>query len=154
MELTILLGLMIVGVIFLVVELFLMPGIGLAGLASIACMGTAVYYAYLNFGTAMAAILLGISILLFVFATYFFLRRKTLDRLALHTQLKGKVANQAENISVGDIGKSVTRLAEVGKAEFDNKVIEVRSIEGFIDQNTPVKVRRITGTQVLVESIK
>lgn len=154
MELTILLTLMIVGVIFLVVELFLMPGIGLAGLASIACMGTAVYYAYLNFGTTVAAILLGISILLFVFSTYFFLRKKTLDRIALHTQLKGQVTNQAENITVGDIGQTVTRLAEIGKAEFNNKVIEVRSIEGFINQNTPIKVKRITGTQVLVESIK
>ena len=154
MELTILLILMIVGVLLLVIELFLLPGISFAGLASIACMGTAVYYAYLHFGTAIAAILLGISIFLFVLATYLFLRRKTLDRMALHSQVKGKVPNQAENITVGEIGKTVTRLAEVGKAEFNDKVIEVRSIEGFINPNTPIRVKRITGTQVLVEAIK
>ena len=154
MELTILLVLMIAGVLLLVVELFLLPGISVAGLASLVCMGSAIYYAYLHFGPAMAAIILGISIIAFVFASYLFLRRKTLNRLALHHQIKSRVPSQAAQIALGDIGKTVTRLAEVDKAEFNDQVIEVRSIEGFINPNTPVKVRRITGTEVLVESIK
>lgn len=154
MELTILIVLMIVGVLLLVVELFLLPGTSIAGLASIACIGSAIYYAYLNFGTTIGTIILILSIALFCFSTYYFLRHKTLNRVALHQQIKSQVPDQSAMIAIGDVGKTVTRLAEIGKAEFNNQVIEVRSIEGFINQDTPVKVKRITGTQVLVEPLK
>ena len=57
------------------------------------------------------------------------MRSKMLDKLALKKDIDAKVDRSAEDsVKVGDTGISTTRLAQIGYAEINEKIVEVKSI--------------------------
>ena len=59
-----------------------------------------------------------------------------------------------ESIKVGDTGISTTRLAQIGSAEINGKIVEVKSIDGFLNEKTPIIVSRITNGTIMVKKHK
>ena len=53
----------------------------------------------------------------------------------------------------GDEGIALTRLALIGNAEFNGRIIEVRSSGDFIEQKSKIRVERILDGVVLVEKV-
>lgn len=152
METLIIITLIVAGLILLLVEVFLIPGISIAGIASCCCFIYAVYYAFSAIGTAAGIITIVASAIGTTIATIWFMKSKTVDKLSLHktidykpTPLNGLV------LKVGDIGITTTRLTLIGNAEFKGHIIEVQSADGFIDEKTPVKVYRIADQIVYVK---
>ena len=83
------------------------------------------------------------------------MRSKMLDKLALKKDIDSKVDRSAEqSVKVGDTGISTTRLAQIGYAEINNKIVEVKSMDGFLDEKTPIIVNRISNGTIMVERQK
>lgn len=155
MDILIIIALIAVAVILFLVELFLIPGISIAGFAAIVSLAYAIYYAFAYMGTTVGFITLIISILMGIGSLILFMRSKTLDRIALKKDITSKVNKHAEHsLQVGDKGVSITRLALIGNAEINGKIVEVKSVDGFLDEKTPVIVTRIFDGVVLVEKDK
>ena len=57
----------------------------------------------------------------------------------------------AEKIHVGDIGKSLGRLAPTGKVKVNGEVVEAQSTGSFIDHNTEIKVIKVLTNKIIVE---
>ncbi len=152
MDILIISVLIIVAVILFLVELFVIPGISLAGISGLVCILYANYYAFANLGTAGGFVTLGVSALACIGALIWFMRSKMLDKLALKKNIDSTVDKTAEkSINVGDTGISTTRLAQIGYAEINGKIVEVKSTDGFLNEKTPIIVRRITDGTILVE---
>lgn len=110
MNIVIVILLVLAGVTFLLTELFLLPGFGIAGVAGLASLGGAVFVAY-TYLTPLypwaGHLTLLASILLTAAAVYWFLHRRFLEKMALDTTIDShvtlakpskKIANlQAEN---------------------------------------------------------
>ena len=143
--------LLIIGLVLFIVEVFLLPGITLAGFISAACLLYAIFHAFFNMGMVAGWITLGIVVLGCVLITCWFMHSKTVDKLSLKKTLDFK-PNPLEglDIKVGDTGIAVTRLALIGNAKFSGQVIEVRSVDGFIDEKSMVCVEKIKDGVVLV----
>ena len=152
MDILIIAVLIIAGVLLFLVELFVIPGISLAGLSAGACILYANYYAFTHLGESGSLITLGISVLACVGSLILFMRSKVLDKLALKKEINSKIDNSASlKIQVGDKGISTTRLAQIGYAEINGHIIEVKSKTGFIDEKTSIVVSRITDGTIMVE---
>ena len=154
MDLFILTLLIIAGFILYIIEVFLIPGFGLTGLAAIGCLLYANYFAFAHLGLTAGIVTLVITLIGGVGITVWFMKSKTLDKVALKKSIDYNT-NPLEglNIKPGDQGKAVTRLALIGNAEIEGHIIEVRSSDGFIDEKTPVCVDRITDGIVYVRKI-
>ena len=151
MDILIITVLIIAAVILFLVELFVIPGISLAGISALACILYANYYAFANLGMAGGFITLGISAVACIGSLIW----KMLDKLALKKDIDSKVDRSAEkSVKVGDTGISTTRLAQIGYAEINGNIVEVRSIDGFLNEKTPIIVSRITDGTILVEKHK
>lgn len=74
----------------ILVELFVIPGISLAGISALACILYANYYAFANLGMAGGFITLGISAVACIGSLIWFMRSKMLDKLALKKILTRK----------------------------------------------------------------
>ena len=75
--------------------------------------------------------------------------------LSVKQNFDSKVDRSAEDsVKVGDIGISTTRLAQIGYAEINGKIVEVKSIDGFLNEKTPIIVSRITDGTIMVEKHK
>ena len=155
MDILVIMLLIITAIILLLVELFLLPGISIAGILAGGCLLYANYYAFAYMGNLTGGITLAISILASIGSLVLFMRSKTLDRLALKKDIDSTLdRSDAAQVKVGDTGITTTRLALIGYADIHGTPIEVKSIGGFLDEKTPVKVVRITDGLILVDELK
>ena len=155
MEIFIISILIIAAIIFMLIELFVIPGISIAGIAAFGCFIYATYYAFANLGLAGGVVTLVISSLLCTASLIWFMKSKTLDKLALKKNITSKVNKGIDKgIKVGDTGICITRLAQIGNAEINGKIIEVKTIEGLLDEKTPIVVSRIDDNTIFVEKQK
>lgn len=152
MDLIIIIGLIVLGTLFFLIEVFLLPGISVAGLAALCSMGYACYYAFTELGATEGYLTLAAVIVLCTAALILFMKSRTLDKLSLKKEIKSSVDNKVErSLKIGDKGTTVTRLALIGMADFGNRTAEVKSIDGFINEQTPIVVVRIEDGTILVK---
>ena len=155
MDVLIIIVLIIAAVILFLVELFVIPGISVAGFASLGCIIYANYYAFANLGTGAGFITLVVSGVACIGSLVWFMRSKTLDKIALKKDITSKIdKSAAEKVKVGDTGITITRLAQIGNAEINGNIIEVKTLEGLLNEKTPVIVTRITDGIIYVEKQK
>ena len=147
-------GLIIAGLILFIIEVFLLPGISLAGIASAGCLLYANYYAFSTLGTMPGILTLVVSGLGVIAITIWFMRSKTVDKLSLKKTLDYRPEPlKGLDLNVGDKGISLTRLALIGNAEFNGRIIEVRSSGDFIEEKSTIRVERILDGVVLVQKV-
>ena len=154
MDIVIIASLIIAGLILFIIEVFLLPGISIAGFVSAGCLLYANYYAFDTLGTVPGCITLAISVIGVVAITIWFMRSKTVDKLSLKKTIDYRPEPlKGLDLKVGDEGIALTRLALIGNAEFSGRIIEVRSAGEFIDQKSKIRVERILDGVVLVEKV-
>lgn len=146
--------LIVVGILLILTEILLIPGIGVAGILGVAALGGSCFYAFNEFGSAAGTVVTVINVILIVLSTIYVLRAKTWKKLALDTNIDSKV-NMFDGaaIAVGDCGKTMTRLAPMGTAFFGNTKYEVTSLEGVIDAGTDVEVVLIEDNKIYVKPV-
>lgn len=155
MDVLIIIALIAAAVILFLVELFVIPGISLAGISALVCIIYANYYAFANLGTGAGFITLIISGIACIGSLVWFMRSKTLDKLALKKDITSKIdRSAAEKVKVGDTGITITRLAQIGNAEINGNIIEVKSMDGLLNEKTPIVVNRITDGIIFVKKLK
>lgn len=152
MDILIIAALIAGAIVLFLVELFVIPGISIAGFLAGGCLVFANYYAFAYIGTTAGVITLAASALACAGSLVWFMRSKTLDKIALKENITSKVDRSAEkSVKVGDTGIATTRLALIGYAEINGETVEVKSTDGFINEKTPVIVSRIADGVLLVE---
>lgn len=152
METVIVILLVIMGVILLLIELFLIPGISVAGIAGVLFFGGAIYYAYDVLGTAAGHLTLFASIVVLALAIWIFLRSRALEKMALNTKIESK-NDPLKDVKVhsGDTGVAVSRLAPMGKVKVNGFIVEAKTNSDFIDDGAEIVVLEVLSTNLLVE---
>ena len=154
MDILIIVSLIVGGLILFAIEVFLIPGISLAGIASAGCILYANYYAFDTLGTVPGIITLVVSALGIIAVTLWFMRSKTVDKLSLKKTIDYRPEPlKGLDLQPGDEGVALTRLALIGNAEFNGRIIEVRSADGFIDEKCRIRVERILDGIVMVQKV-
>lgn len=155
MDILIITVLIIAAVILFLVELFVIPGISVAGISALACIVYANYHAFEYLGMTGGLITLAISAVACIGSLVWFMRSKMLDRIALQKDIDSTIDRSAEkNVKVGDKGMCITRLAQIGYADIDGNIVEVKSADGFLNEKTPIIVSRIADGVIMVEKQK
>ncbi len=151
MELLSIFILLFLSIVLAAVEAFLIPGFGMAGIAALGCFIGANALAFTFYGTVAGFGLLGVSTLLFAGAGYWVFTSRSMDKIALKRNIDSTAASEAQlSIHPGDKGRALTRLALVGNAEIEGRIVEVKSADGFLDEGTPVVVTRVENAQIWV----
>jgi len=147
--------LIVVGISLMVVEVVVLPGITIAGIAGVLLIGCGVVLTYKWFGnTAGTFALIGTGIMFIIFLIYA-LRAKTWDRLSLHSEIDSRVnVVDTNDIKTGDRGMTVSRLAPMGKIMIHDKILEGKSEFGLIDENREIEVVHVSDSTVIVQEIK
>lgn len=110
MDIILVVLLVLAGVALLLMELFLLPGFGVAGIGGFGFLVGAVIYAYIYLGLVAGMITLGVCVLVSILAIWGFARSKALNKMALDTKIDSQVT-LADN-----------RLKEKQEAEEQSKI--------------------------------
>lgn len=148
--------LIVLGILLFVIEFLLVPGITVAGVGGLVLTVLGVYKAFNDYGTTTGAWFLIGTILLSILVIAFSLRARTWRKLMLKTNIEGTVDTDItdDQIKVGDNGEAITRLAPMGKIKVNNIVREAKSMDGYVDEHSPVMVVSINGSSITVKQIK
>ncbi len=153
MDLIVVIATIAAGLLLFIAEVFLIPGLSLAGIASAGCLIFVNYYAFTHLGVTGGFVTLLISVAAYLLVFIWFIKSKSIDRLALHKDIDSTVGTPEQSaVKPGDEGIAITRLALIGNAELNGNIIEVKSAGGFIDERTPIVVERIQEGIILVRS--
>jgi membrane-bound ClpP family serine protease len=143
-----------IALILFLLEIFLFPGVTIAGVGGVLFAIGGIVYAYYALPATGGHIALGSSIAIYGGFFYWILRSKSLRRIALNTNVDSKLDSARDmGFSPGDQGVTLSRLAPIGKARFGAITVEAKALENFIDEQTPVVILQIEGSHVIVKSI-
>ena len=145
--------LIVIGLVLIFTEILLIPGVGVAGILGVLSLGGSCYFAFYELEPVVGYIVISVNVALLVGLTVFALRSKTWKKLALETNIDSKAVDTENVLSVGDKGKTVTRLAPMGAMRFGNKVVEVKALEGIIDPGVEVEVVLIEDKKIYVSPV-
>lgn len=152
-HLLILAFLMGLAMLLVLLEIFLLPGITLAGIGGFLFAAGGIFYAY-SLGSTIGHLTLGISLILFAGIFAWLLRSHSFHRVALHTDVDSKIASVKDTgIQIGDEGVTLSRLAPIGKARIGRQIVEARATEELIDENTRIIVIRVDSQHIIVERV-
>lgn len=155
MEIFLVVLLTIFGIGLLMAEIFLIPGFGIAGVTGILSLAGSVFCGYYFLGAVAGHITLGAVVLLSALTVYVFLKNKTLDKMALQTDIDAKVDGLAGcHFQIGDQGICVSRLAPMGKVRINGQEVEAKSQDAFVEAKTKIEIVAIESNKVIVKPIE
>jgi membrane-bound ClpP family serine protease len=153
---TVIIILIVLGILLFVIEFLLVPGVTIAGIGGLVLTVFGVYKAFEDFGATTGVWVLIATLMLSVFVIAMSLRARTWKRLMLNTNSDGTVDHSIteDQIKAGDRGTALTRLAPMGKIEVNGIVREAKSLDGYIDEHSPIQVVSVEGTRISVKNFK
>ena len=143
--------LILVGIILILAELLIIPGVGVAGILGILSICGASWYSFAFIRPLAGTIVTVFNVATLSVLTFFALRSRTWKKFELNTVIEKK--ESGINVNVGDRGRTVTRLAPMGTASISDTRMEVTALEGMIDAGTEIEVAHIEKNKIYVRPV-
>ena len=145
--------LIVLGILLLLIEFFLLPGISIAGVGGAIFMVGGVIYSYIYLGSTAGNITLALSLILLALAFVCLLKSKSLQKIALTADIRETVDNSdLKRLQPCDTGITVSRLNPIGKVMINEVTVEGKSFDGeLIDEDTEIEVVRVESYNVTVK---
>jgi len=154
-------------------EMFVLPGFGIAGISAIIVLAAGLVLSFQNFvlpdpslpwqrelmiknlglvmGSALGALLVSMSLVRFALPKLSkVIKGPYLDATLQDSRVE---STEASGISAGDEGISLTTLRPSGKVRIRDRKVDAVTQGDFIDPATQVRVIRVTAGHVIVETI-
>jgi membrane-bound ClpP family serine protease len=155
MSLTVIAVLIIVGLLFLIIEILVVPGTTVVGIVGFVLIAIGVWQTYAAYGTATGHWVLAATLVLTIATLALSLRGNTWKKLMLKSNVDGKTNVIEENaVKIGDEGIAISRLAPMGKALINNQYFEVSSTGDFIDEQSKIIVTKIEFNKIYIKKKK
>ncbi|MCK4407650.1 MAG: hypothetical protein KAV44_08240 [Bacteroidales bacterium] len=149
---TVIAVLIVVGLIFIILEILVIPGHAVFGILGFIMMTIGIWQAYSVYGSTAGHYTLAATGLLTIIILYFSLRSKTWKKIMLKSEVSSKVnVIDEKKVKVGDTGKTVSKLSTVGKALINGEFYEVHTLGEFIDEETEIIVEKISFNKIIVK---
>ena len=155
----------IFGLILLLLEVFVIPGFGFAGISGIILVLGGLYFSmisdipymsdYAAAGAALSIIIL-LSVFFMILSYRTLVKTKTFRKYTLQDDPATETALEVETDSVllGKRGTSVTVLRPAGKVEIDGVTYQALTGGSYIERNKKVVVKKIESNNIVVAEDK
>ncbi len=147
-------ALILAGVVLIIVEVVFIPGTTVVGILGLVFTIIGIVVSYGEFGREGGSyVLLGTGIFL-AGALYYSFRKGAWKKFSLKTSIDSRVNEGAHaDLKVGTEGVAVSALRPMGTAEFQGKMVEVKTNGDYLAAGTRVKIIQIQTNDIVVEPI-
>lgn len=147
--------LILLGLLLLLIEFAVIPGVTIAGIGGFLMLIGSVYIAFSAYGTGPGFITLAVVLIAAPTMLYYFFKSKQGKKMILESNITGKVETiNEEKLKIGEKGKTIGRLAPTGKAKINGETVEAQSTGSFIDPNTEIRIVKVLTNKIIVEPLK
>ncbi|MCU0398274.1 MAG: hypothetical protein MUC73_09240 [Cyclobacteriaceae bacterium] len=144
--------LIIIGIVLLIVEVIFIPGTTVVGILGLVFLLGGILFSYYEYGSSTGNyVLLGTSIAGSI-ALYLSFRKGAWKKFSLNTSITSKVNEGLLNdLKVGMEGVAVSALRPMGTAEFNGKMIEVKTNGDYLAPGSRLKIIHLQPNEIFVE---
>lgn len=147
--------LIFLGIVLLLIEFAVIPGVTIAGIGGFLLLAASVYIAFVDLGNVAGFITLAVVLIISPIFIYYFFNSRAGKKMILDSEIDGVIENfNHDKLKVGDTGKTIGRLAPMGKIKVNGEVTEAQSNGSFIDHQTDIRIIKIQQNKIIVEPIK
>lgn len=147
--------LVFLGLLLLLIEFAVVPGITIAGIGGGIMLIASVYLAFVKHGTLAGIITLIFVVIAAPAIIIYFFKSKPGKKMMLQAEIDAKVETfDTDKIKPGDTGKTISRLAPMGKVKINGETVEAQSTGELIDNNQDITVVKVYPGKIIVEPIK
>jgi membrane-bound ClpP family serine protease len=150
MTLTIVILLLLTAIALILVEIFLIPGVGIPGLLGLVLLCISLFSAY-SIDTTTGHLTLAASVIASGGLMALAFQAKTWTKMSVQNEITSRVIIDTSKLEIGQEGKTQTRLNPIGNVLFGDQQIEARSKGEFIDDHTTVEIVNIEGNKITVK---
>ncbi|MHC4212354.1 MAG: NfeD family protein [Planctomycetota bacterium] len=174
----------VLGIVLLLIEIFVLPGFGVAGISGILCILGGLFGMLIKnqpdeipwpnspldwelFTDGVLGLVFGF----FGFIVFAMLLAKYLHKIpgvgklvlspsfprrgaGISVSMTGTAEVGGAGVNVGDVGEVVTTLRPVGRARFGELIVDVVAVADFLDAGTSVKIIEVYGNRVVVSKFQ
>lgn len=150
--------LFIAGIFLLLMEIFFIPGFGIAGVLGLAAMFAGIVFASptLQYAAIALVIALVVSILLIILLLKNRRTRKIWGKLILGEKQENVEGYSSQDLTqnqlLGCVGRALTPLRPAGTAMINGERVDVITQGEFLDPETEIEVISISGGRVVVKA--
>jgi membrane-bound serine protease (ClpP class) len=174
----------VVGVLLLLIEIFVLPGFGIAGALGIIFIIAGLFgmlvknapdelpwpqtaFDWQIFTDGILGVAIGVGGFVFLawllakympkmeFLSGLILRPATAKTgREFEVSMTAPIESENMGLRIGDIGRTVTTLRPAGRAEFGSAIVDVVAEAEFIEADTKVQISEIHGNRVIVKDVK
>jgi len=150
------LSLIVVGIMLILLEIFIIPGFGITGIAGLAMLLGGVFFVADTFAEGL--IYLFITVLTTGLLIYIGFKTGRVKMLWKKISLREKQNSEEGYIAprreysgyLGKSGTAITLLRPAGTAEIDGDRVDVVSDGSFVPKDSRIKVIAVEGTRIIV----
>lgn len=151
----------VIGIGLLLLEIFVIPGFGVAGISGIVLMfGSVIFIFGSSYDPSVAIFWLAFSFIVTVglaVVLFYTLPKTSAVRKFVLSASENKdqgysAHSDNSNEYLGKIGKTLTSLRPVGAAIIDDKRVDVITEGELIERDTPIEVVRVEGNKIFVKT--
>lgn len=150
-------GLIIIGFILILVEVFLVPGFNIFGIFGFILIVLGIIFAYTKLPLWWANFIMAISLAISLVLIWGVVKSKSWRRIVLDTKQEKVQGFHASSDDlaplIGKKGIAHTKLRPAGIALIDDQKVDVMTEGGFIEKDQPVEVIQVEGNRVVVREI-
>lgn len=143
------------GLMLILAEIVIIPGIGVAGILGIVSLGGACFYAFHELGPVAGTVVTIVNAALLLGLAIYMLCARVRKKRSLNANIDSKISFFDETrIAVGDTGRTLTRLSPTGSARIGDIDCEVKSLEGIIGADVEIEVVMIEDNKIYVKPVE
>lgn len=151
MDILIILLLALLAIFLVLVETLLLPGVTVAAIGALGASLYAAYYTNSIYGLTCGVVVFLVILALSIAVGLFCIRKRSLARISLNESSDSSIPSVRGLVAIGDLGLAVTRLAPIGTIIVGGNTVEAKSLGGFLDQRSEIRVVGFEDNIVLVE---
>lgn len=152
MSLTLIAAFLIIGLILILIEVLVTPGI-IVGAIGVMFMGFGIYKTYTDYGMTAGNWTLFASFAVALAAIILALRSGAWQKMSNQSVLDGKMnLVDTEKIQSGDEGITLSALRPGGNALINGQRVEVTTIGESLDADMPIVVKEIRQNKIYVKA--
>jgi len=150
-------GLIILGFLLILIEIFLVPGFNIFGVIGFISIVAGIIAAYSTLTIWYAHLILIGSLFASIVLIRVLVRSRTWKKLVLETEQSREQGIEVQDVAykklIGKQGISYTMLRPAGTAILDGKKYDVVTEGGFIERNKKIEVIKVEGNRIVVRSV-
>jgi len=138
----------------IVVEIIFVPGTTIVGILGLAAIIAGLVFTFNSYGNTIGWSVTGGTAVFSALTLAYAFRSGAWSRFALKGTINSKVnEDKPILVKIGDEGVTHSTLRPIGKGEFENVEMEVRSMGELVPTNSRIRIIKIDNRKIFVEPI-